>query len=89
VVSPGLFDAEALVEKVCRRLAKYCGNREAGLQGQVPVGPANAAVTPQYKLIRCRPIGVRPAVSLAEPDMELMDTLAQICTKHGIKAIVV
>jgi pyruvate formate lyase activating enzyme len=86
VVSPGLFDAEALVEKVCRRLAK---NRGTGLQGRAP--GANAAVTPRYKLIRCRLIGVRPsaAASLAEPDVELMDTLALICTKHGIKAVTV
>jgi pyruvate formate lyase activating enzyme len=86
VVSPGLFDIKALVEKVCRRLAK---NRKTGLQGQAP--GANAAITPQYKLIRYRPIGVRPtaAASLVEPNMELMDTLAQICTKHGIKAVVV
>jgi pyruvate formate lyase activating enzyme len=80
VVSPGLFDAAALVEKVCVRLAK---NRAAGLTG--------TAALPQYKLIRYRPIGVRPsaAASLAEPDEALMDTLAAICAKHGIKAVVV
>jgi pyruvate formate lyase activating enzyme len=79
VVSPGLFDAPALVEKVCGRLAKSL----AGLTGTAP--------PPQYKLIRYRPVGVRPAaaVSLAEPDEALMDALAAICAKHGIKAVVV
>jgi pyruvate formate lyase activating enzyme len=88
VVSPGLFDAEGLVEKVCRRLAACLGNRETGF-GQAPGGTTD--ITPRYKLIRYRPIGVRAAaaVSLAEPDMELMDALALICAKHGIKAVVV
>jgi pyruvate formate lyase activating enzyme len=77
VVSPGLFDAPALVEKVCRRLAKS--------------RPDGAAAPPRYKLIRYRPVGVRPAAaaSLAEPDEGLMDTLAGICAKHGINAVVV
>jgi pyruvate formate lyase activating enzyme len=76
VVSPGLLDARALVEKVSRRLAKNMGR---------------TGTAPRYKLIRYRPVGVRPAAaaSLAEPDGELMDALAGICAKHGIKAVVV
>jgi pyruvate formate lyase activating enzyme len=76
VVSPGLFDAPSLVDKVCRRLA---GCAKTGV------------VEPQYKLIRYRPVGVRPAaaMSLVEPDTELMDTLATICAKYDIKAVVV
>jgi pyruvate formate lyase activating enzyme len=72
VVSPGLLNAEALVEKVCRRLE-------------------GSAKPPQYKLIRYRPVGVRPtaAASLTEPDADLMDALAAICAKHGIKAVVI
>ena len=72
VVSPGLLNAGALVEKVCRRLA-------------------GTAKPPQYKLIRYRPVGVRPgaAASLAEPDGELMGALAAICAKHGIKAVII
>ncbi|MDR2246765.1 MAG: YjjW family glycine radical enzyme activase [Treponema sp.] len=72
VVSPGLLNAGALVEKVCSRLA-------------------GGAKPPQYKLIRYRPVGVRPtfAASLAEPDADLMAALAAICAKHGIKAVVV
>jgi pyruvate formate lyase activating enzyme len=77
VVSPGLLDAGALVEKVCRRLTE---SRWAG-----------TADPPQYKLIRCRPVGVRPAAaaSLVEPDEGLMDALTAICAEHGIKAVVV
>jgi pyruvate formate lyase activating enzyme len=84
VVSPGLFDAGALVEKVCGRLAK---SRAAGFTS--PGTPPR--IPPAYKLIRYRPIGVRPfaAASLAEPDEGLMDALAAICAKHGIKAVVV
>jgi pyruvate formate lyase activating enzyme len=80
VVSPGLLDAGALVEKVCRRLAESCGT-----------GAAGTADPPRYKLIRYRPVGVRPtaAASLAEPDEGLMDALAAICAKHGIKAVIV
>ncbi|MDR2785266.1 MAG: YjjW family glycine radical enzyme activase [Treponema sp.] len=80
VVSPGLFDAPALVEKVCDWLAK---SRAAS--------PAGIAAPPQYKLIRYRSVGVRPAAAatLVEPDEDLMDALAAICTKHGIKAVVV
>jgi pyruvate formate lyase activating enzyme len=72
VVSPGLLNAGALVEKVCRRLS----------------GSANP---PRYKLIRYRPVGVRPAfaASLEEPGADLMDALAGICAKHGIKAVIV
>jgi pyruvate formate lyase activating enzyme len=52
---------------------------------------AGTAAPPRYKLIRYRPAGVRPAAAaaLAEPDADLMDTLAAICVKHGIKAEVV
>ncbi|MDR2054081.1 MAG: radical SAM protein [Treponema sp.] len=88
VVSPGLLDAQALVEKVCGRLAKSHAARrgETGFRGL----PGTAG-PPWYKLIRYRPAGVRPAAaaSLAEPDGALMDALAVVCTKHGIKAVVV
>jgi pyruvate formate lyase activating enzyme len=81
VVSPGLFDAPALVDKVCRCLAA------------ANVGAANigAAPVPQYKLIRYRPVGVRPAAAaaLAEPDAALMDTLAAICAQYGVPSVVV
>jgi pyruvate formate lyase activating enzyme len=82
VVSPGLLDAAALVEKVCRRLALSLAARR---------GETGDAAAPRYKLIRYRPVGVRPAAaaSLAEPDAALMDTLATLCAKHGIKAVVV
>jgi pyruvate formate lyase activating enzyme len=81
VVSPGLFDAASLVEKVCGLLAKSAGTR---------VSNGNAGM-PRYKLIRYRPVGVRSAASavLAEPDEGLMGSLAAICAKHGIKAEVV
>jgi pyruvate formate lyase activating enzyme len=69
VVSPGLLDAPALVDMVCRRLAGTAG-------------------PPRYKLIRYRPAGVRRAAAevLTEPGVSLMERLAAICTKHGIKA---
>jgi pyruvate formate lyase activating enzyme len=81
VVSPGLMDAASLVEKVCGRLVRSAGS----------CGPAGTAAPPRYKLIRYRPVGVRPAAaaSLTEPDADLMDRLAAICAKHGIKAEVV
>jgi pyruvate formate lyase activating enzyme len=81
VVSPGLLDAATLVEKVCILLAKNAETQSANENA----GP------PRYKLIRYRPVGVRPTASatLAEPDAELMDSLAAICAKHGIKAEVV
>jgi pyruvate formate lyase activating enzyme len=72
VVSPGLFDAAALVEEVCCRIA-----------------PIDCAV--RYKLIRCRPNGVRPqaAAVLAVPDDGLMAKLTAICGDYGIRAEVV
>jgi pyruvate formate lyase activating enzyme len=72
VVSPGLFDAAAVVDKLCRRI-----------RGSEP--PV------QYKLIRYRPIGVRPeaAASLRQPGEDLMDELAGICAGHGVRAVVV
>jgi pyruvate formate lyase activating enzyme len=72
VVSPGLFDAPALVDKVCRRLARY-------------------EPKPLYKLIRYRPVGVRPeaAAMLREAPDTLMEELAAICAGYGIKAVVV
>jgi pyruvate formate lyase activating enzyme len=78
VVSPGLLDAASLVEKVCGRLVRSAG-------------PQGLAGIPRYKLIRYRPVGVRPAAaaSLTEPDADLMAHLAAICAKHGIKAEVV
>jgi pyruvate formate lyase activating enzyme len=81
VVSPGLMDTASLVEKVCSRLAISAG----------PQGLAGNAGMPRYKLIRYRPVGVRPAAAatLAEPDANLMGSLAAICAKHGIKAEVV
>jgi pyruvate formate lyase activating enzyme len=88
VVSPGLMDAASLVEKVCRRLAR--AGSPGSANGSVG-GSSGTAVPPRYKLIRYRPVGVRPAAgtALAEPDTALMDSLAAICTKHGIKAEVV
>jgi pyruvate formate lyase activating enzyme len=72
VVSPGLFDAAAIVDKACRRIE--------GIDPHI-----------QYKLIRYRPIGVRPeeAVKLAIPDDPLMEELAGICESRGIKAVIV
>jgi pyruvate formate lyase activating enzyme len=72
VVSPGLFDAAAVVDKLCRRIA-----------GIEP--PA------LYKLIRYRPIGVRPeaAATLQQPGEDLMNALARICEGHGVRAVVV
>jgi pyruvate formate lyase activating enzyme len=72
VVSPGLFDAAALVDKACRRMA--------GIDPRL-----------QYRLIRYRPVGVRPAeaAELSVPDDHLMEKLAGICRDHGIKAVVV
>jgi hypothetical protein len=45
----------------------------------------------QYKLIRYRPVGVRPdkAAKLAIPGDPLMEELAGICKKRGIKAVIV
>jgi pyruvate formate lyase activating enzyme len=72
VVSPGLFDAPAVVDKLCRRIA--------GREPEV-----------QYKLIRYRPIGVRPeaAATLRQPGDELMNALERICAGHNVKAVVV
>jgi pyruvate formate lyase activating enzyme len=72
VASPGLFDAPAVVDKLCRRIAG----------ADPPV---------QYKLIRYRPIGVRPeaAAALRQPGEDLMNTLARICAEHGVKAVAV
>ncbi|MDR1287687.1 MAG: YjjW family glycine radical enzyme activase [Treponema sp.] len=72
VVSPGLFDAAALVDKTCRRLA--------GADSRL-----------QYRLIRYRPAGVRPAWAgkLTVPGDSLMKSLAAICGGYGIKALVV
>jgi pyruvate formate lyase activating enzyme len=72
VVSPGLFDAAALVDKACRRIE--------GIDPHV-----------QYKLIRYRPVGVRPdkAARLALPTDPLMEELAGICESYGIKAVIV
>jgi hypothetical protein len=71
VISPGLFDAAALVEKVCRRLS--------GLRGL------------RYKLIRCRPVGVKPeaAAALAVPDGALMAGLAKIAAAAGLEPVLV
>ncbi|MDR2740195.1 MAG: YjjW family glycine radical enzyme activase [Treponema sp.] len=72
VVSPGLFDAAAVVDKLCRRIAG----------ADPPV---------QYKLIRYRPIGVRPeaAAALLQPGEDMMNALERICAGHGVKAVVV
>jgi pyruvate formate lyase activating enzyme len=45
----------------------------------------------RYKLIRYRPNGVRPgaARTLREPDDSLMETLAAICARHGLKPVVI
>jgi pyruvate formate lyase activating enzyme len=69
VVSPGLFDAAAVVDKICRRIAG----------AETPV---------RYKLIRYRPIGVRPAAAAAllQPGEDLMNALARICEGHGVTA---
>jgi pyruvate formate lyase activating enzyme len=79
VVSPGLFDAEKLVEKICRVLAP--------LKPVYLCKPADNT-EPRYKLIRYRPVGVRKeaAASLREPDNALMEKLAALCGEHGIKA---
>jgi pyruvate formate lyase activating enzyme len=88
VVSPGLIDARALVEKVCLRLVR---SRAARYRKACPQGLTGTTDLPRYKLIRYRPVGVRPvpAASLKEPDAELMDALATICANHGIMAVVV
>jgi pyruvate formate lyase activating enzyme len=72
VVSPGLFDAAAVVDKICRRIA-----------GKEP--PV------RYKLIRYRPVGVRPeaAAALRQPGEDLMNGLERICEGHGVRAVVV
>jgi pyruvate formate lyase activating enzyme len=72
VVSPGLFDAASVVDKVCRRIS-----------GMEPA--------PLYKLIRYRPVGVRPeaAAALRQPGEETMNALAGICAAHGVRAVVV
>jgi pyruvate formate lyase activating enzyme len=72
VVSPGLFNAAALVDKACRRIK--------GVDPRI-----------QYKLIRYRPVGVRPdkAAKLAVPGDSLMEELAGICESCGIKAVIV
>ena len=72
VVSPGLFDAAALVEEAGRRIA-----------------PLSQSV--QYKLIRYRPNGVRPAQArvLKEPGDSLMEELAAICVRYGLKPVVI
>jgi pyruvate formate lyase activating enzyme len=71
VVSPGLFDAAAVVDKLCRRVAG----------AEPPV---------RYKLIRYRPVGVRPeaAAALRQPGEDLMNALARICEGHGVRAVV-
>jgi pyruvate formate lyase activating enzyme len=45
----------------------------------------------RYKLIRYRPVGVRPeaAATLTEPEDVLMEKLAGICADHGIEAVTV
>jgi pyruvate formate lyase activating enzyme len=77
VVSPGLFDAASLVEKVCRRLA------------QSAAGHTEAA-RPRYKLIRYRPSGVRPTAAevLATPTDAQMNALAALCARQGIEAVI-
>jgi pyruvate formate lyase activating enzyme len=72
VVSPGLFDAAAIVDKACRRIK--------GIDPRT-----------RYKLIRYRPVGVRPdkAARLAVPGDPLMEELAGICESCGIKAVIV
>jgi pyruvate formate lyase activating enzyme len=72
VISPGLFDAVTVVDKLCRRVAG----------AEPPV---------HYKLIRYRPIGVRPeaAAALRQPGEDLMNALALVCEDHGVRAVVV
>jgi pyruvate formate lyase activating enzyme len=72
VVSPGLFDAPALTDKVCRRMARF----------EKP---------PRYRLIRYRPVGVKPdaAAALQIPADSLMKELEEICGRYGINAVVV
>jgi pyruvate formate lyase activating enzyme len=83
VVSPGLFDAPVVVDRMCRIIA-------AVLKGGGPHAPP-AGKEPRYKLIRYRPVGVRKqaAETLEEPGDALMETLAGICRGYGIEAAVV
>jgi pyruvate formate lyase activating enzyme len=75
VVSPGLFDAVKVVDRICRFLA--------GLKLPEP--------RPQYKLIRYRSMGVRKeaAALLQAPGEELMAKLAGICAGYGVQAVIV
>jgi pyruvate formate lyase activating enzyme len=80
VVSPGLFDAAAVVDKACRRISFTLGGRNR-----------DGGTIPQYKLIRYRQVGVRPeaAAVLSTPDEALMEKLAGICKAYGLRAVIV
>jgi pyruvate formate lyase activating enzyme len=66
-------------------------NNAAGLVEKVCRTLKAAGGNCQYKLIRYRPVGVRPpaAALLAVPGDTLMSSLAAVCTACGIRSVVV